>query len=110
MLREAAFDNLVKAVVLFACQEAQPTNTLAAVADLPGGIDGCLIVVDALAVTEGDECFVSVCGCGRLAVGAEPAFKFLRCNFSGGSRSERFADDLGLTDIAAAILMIDYEL
>lgn len=110
MLWESAFDDLIEPVVFFASQEAQATNTLAPVSNLPCGIDGRLIVVDALAVAEGDECLVSVGGGRRLAVGAEPTFKLLRRNLSGGSRSEGFADDLGFADIAAAILVVDYEL
>jgi hypothetical protein len=41
---------------------------------------------------------------------AEPAFKLLGRNFSGGNRSEGFADDFGFTAAAAAILVVDYEL
>lgn len=110
MLREAAFDDLVELVVLLTAQEAETTRTLAAVANLPGGVDGCLVVMDALAVAEGDEGLISVAGGGRLAVGAEPAFDLLGREVSGRAGAEGLPDDLGLADIAAAVLVVGYEL
>ena len=110
MLREAAFDDFVEPVIFFACQETQATNALAAMADLPCGVDGGLVVVDTFAIAKRNEGLVSVSGGRCLAVRAQPAFKLLRRNFSGGDRSEGFPDDLGFADIAAAILVVDYEL
>lgn len=110
MLREASFDDLVELVVLLTAQEAETTRTLAAVANLPGGIDGGLVVVDALAVAEGDEGLVAVAGGRRLAVGAEPAFDLLGREVGGGAGAEGLADDLCLADVAAAILVVGYEL
>jgi len=110
MLWEAAFDDLVELVVLFTAQEAKAPRTLAAVANLSGGVDGCLVVVDALAVAEGDEGLVTVAGGGRLAVGAEPTFDLLGREVGGGAGTEGLADDLGLADVAAAVLVVGYEL
>ena len=73
MLRKPAFDDLVEPVIFFASQEAQATDSLATVADLPCGIDCGLVIVDSLAVAKRDKGLIAVCRGGCFAVRAEPA-------------------------------------
>jgi hypothetical protein len=71
VLREPSRDDAMQAVVLLTAEKAKASGPFPAMPHQPGGIDRDFPVADALAITEGDECLITVRRGRRFAMPLE---------------------------------------